>query len=88
MSKPITLNVLIEPYVLEDLLRTRRKAIKKNGNRDVSDLLWLAVESEETGEAAKAILEGDAGDAYEECLQAAAVFLFHAEMLRERGLRQ
>ena len=74
----------IEPQVLSDLVKAMAAAKKKHGDGDASDGVWLAVEVEETGEVADALLMGDAAHAYTECIDAAVSFLAHAEMLRGR----
>ena len=74
----------ITPEVLIDLVENRRDAIEKHGDQDAADLLWIAVENEEAGEVCKAVFAEDYEAAYEECLDAAGAFLFHAESLMNR----
>ena len=77
---------VVDSKVFDDLIKARRKAIVKHGDQDAPDLVWLAVQSEETGEVARAILNRNSSNAYDECLDAASAFLFHAEVLKKRGL--
>lgn len=82
----MTLTPSITPEVLIDLVETRRKAIEKHGNQDAPDLVWIAIQNEEVDEVREAVFAGDQQAAYEECLDAAAAFLFHAEAVKRRGV--
>ena len=72
--------------VYEDLIEVRRLALAIHGDADTYDKDWLDIEREELDELGVAIDDGDYAGAYQEALQTAGVLLFHAEMLKLRGI--
>lgn len=77
--------------VLEEIWRERQRQDAKWGEQNHSDELWLAIVTEELGEASKAILEqrfggGVLDDIRVELLQAAAVMAAWLEAFDRRRI--
>ena len=63
----------IEPGILQDIEGERERQETKWGEQNHAPELWQVILLEEIGEAAKALLEGDAPGYRAEMIQAAAV---------------
>lgn len=71
---------------LAEVMAERARQDEKWGpDRDLDDLLWLAILSEEVGETAKAIIEPE--DVWAELVQVAAVALAWLECMERRDAR-
>lgn len=71
--------------VLGAVAAERRRQDEKWGhNRSLSDLLWMTILNEETGEVARAILENQFGELREELVQVAAVAVAWIEDMDRR----
>lgn len=66
---------------LRDVLNERNKQDAKWGVQNHTPMKWLAILTEEVGEVAKAIIEGNHGDYRKELVQVAAVAVASIESL-------
>ena len=72
----------LSTVVVNEIRQERRRQRIKWGPQTHSDLYWLAILSEEVGEAAKAALEEESGDLRAELVQVAAVACAWLDQLR------
>lgn len=70
-----------EAECLRDVLNERNKQDAKWGEQNHTPMKWLAILTEEVGEVAKAILEGNHGEYRKELVQVAAVAVASIESL-------
>lgn len=88
--KPITLTLpsLLQCHVLLDIVVERSRQDAKWGTqREHPNAHWLAILTEEVGEAAKEVLDKDNTRLYQELVQVAASAVCWLEALRESSSR-
>jgi len=79
----------MQKTVINDVLSERERQNEMHGTQSHTNPFWFIILSEETGEVARAIYEGE-GDKriYEELIQVAAVAVQWAERILESGIKK
>ena len=75
---------MMNPTIYSDINQERKRQDTKWGEQNHNPYKWLAILHEETGEAAKALLEGSLLNYRDEMIQVAAVAIAAIECL-DRG---